>query len=366
MKEAFSDALSDSGAVPDTSIKTVTQCQQPKERGTAMPVETEAEAEVEVDTELEETPLFKRHSSTQRMEKRRYYRQHKRRIQALRKGTLKVRHTSAEKTAMRGMRRLLKKSGVRARLSRLHASIDDQNLPQTLLGEVAHPKAYIRAVIEAASMLDAQDAREFAKLFIDRDPAYSATQTGATALLFESWLAEGAQELFDRLLETITEAAEPTFLAIFEGKITKEEEKKVKEQFDAAEFETLLEAGAVDRQDGSVSDVTILEGKPKKKKKKEPQEPDVEPDATDADMPDYKEESHAPKSREDYEKVIEDGGVTPATMLFLYPKLEEEAKLNEADATIIFTDPNDVTWFIQGGNWQPNENSLNEKKWSAA
>ena len=209
------------------------------------------------ETAQQDEVAVRRRTSIQRKKTAKY---RKRRARFLKRRPLRhVRLTPSQKSAYRRMR----SAGVYKKIARLRASFD---APQTLTaGEIAHPMKFVEAILDWATLAEWDDGpREFAKMFLGRHPVYSTTDTGLAALQFEAWLGENADGMFKKLVETEVDADEPTFLAIFEGKLSEEDYKLLTEKVDFVSFDTLVSAGDLDEEDGTISDVTVLEGSPEK------------------------------------------------------------------------------------------------------
>jgi hypothetical protein len=253
-----------------------------------------------------------------------------------------------------------KGTGFYKKIAKLRSSMD---LPATITGSISHRPEYIDAVLEAASQFDKDeklDAREFARLFIEKDPAFSNTDTGMAAILFEAYIFEKAEEVVTQFLETQLEGPDTTFLAIFEGQIKDEALQKLATGVtDICTFETLVKAGDTNHEEGIVSDVTILECTPKRQKKSKAaaQEPE----------PTMRTEGLLPETTADYEAVIEEGGITDNAFMYLYPELWEAAQKGRHNGDILSArDNRGATWYCYEGVWLPDMGVLDEAKFKTA
>jgi len=272
--------------------------------------------------------MVKKRSQGDRLKARRYYKQNKRRIKAIRTGKIRVRLTMNQKKAVAARKR----TGQYNRIAKLYNSADQ--LPATVLGEIAHSKDYINTVLEvAAAFNDKPDAREFAKFFLDRDPVYSNTKAGLHALMFENWLADEADSIYGKLIETHVSPAEESFLAIFEGKLTDEERKLVNEKAEFIKAEMLLEAGAMIPDEGEVSDVTIIECFPVKGKHYEPKDDEASA-PIDAPKPEDKPTDEALTEGVRFEKTIR---ATDATLKALVSSNSDFKDIDPALASLAGT-----------------------------
>jgi hypothetical protein len=229
--------------------------------------------------------------------------------------------TAAQRRGYKQIARAMKRGGLAKKISRLRS---DVNLPDKLPVievETLHPRYYTNLIVaEAAASkgagVDADDVKEFVKFFMDKSPAYSQTDTGLAALQFESFLTERQMGVLDRLVETVVDRNESTFLAVFHGKITEEEMKQLRQAVsEFVEFDVLVKAGAKNYDDDRVSDLTVLECKPVKGFDfPNPFKQDKE----DEDQPRVNEDLH-PRTREDYQRVIDEGGLPVIHFQTLFP-----------------------------------------------
>lgn len=231
-----------------------------------------------------------------------------------------------------------------------------------------HAPGYVRAVMEvaaSASEADRDDARAFAQHFLNRKPAYSKTSAGNAALRLEAWLITNGGTLYKRFVETVLEQ-EPKFLAIFEGKLPAEELKKVRAEMEPyLDMDLLVEAGSVDYESGSVLEFTMFDctGKPPAKGAL-----DKAPNAGDSSAQPPKEfagdvrlESLLPSTKDEYDRVYEDGGVTrEAFAVVVGQDVLDEAVWS--DTGYRATDANGVEWVSEdaGYTWVPDVDKLDE------
>lgn len=263
----------------------------------------------------------------------------------LRGGRRPKRLSAKQKAAVRKR----KGTGFYKKIARLRSSLD---LPATITGSISHRPEYIDLILEVASGFkdEKQSAREFAKLFIEKDPAFSNTDTGLAAILFEAYLFEKSEEVVEQFLETQLEGSDTTFLAIFEGEIEDAPLEKLATGIDDfCTFETLVKAGDTNHEDGAVSDVTILECTPKRQKKSKAaaQEPE----------PKMRTEGLLPQTQADYEAVLEEGGITDNAFMYLYPNVWEAATGNNGDIRCA-TEPTGVKWYCNEGLWLPDTETV--------
>ncbi len=245
-----------------------------------------------------------------------------------------------------------KSSGFFKKIARLRSSLD---LPATITGSISHRSDFIDLVLEVASGFkeEPQSAREFATRFIEKDPAFSNTDTGLAAILFEAYLFEKGEDVVEQFVETQLEGSDTTFLAIFEGKLKDDVLQKLATNVsDICTLETLVLAGDTNHADGEVSDMTILEGTPKRQRKtKANTEPKPAPT-----------EGLLPQNAVDYEAVIAEGGISDNAFMYLYPHMWEAARKGRNNGDILSAkDARGATWYCNEGVWLPTLDPVEEK-----
>lgn len=240
-------------------------------------------------------------------------------------------------------------AGVFKKIGKLREAL---NLPSTT-ETLQHPRAFVTNILEWSA--DSKDPRDFAKVFLAKDPEYTATNTGLGALQFEAWMVENAKELFAKFLETEVDPGESTFLATFEGALTSDDYAKMGEDTSwFLEYETLISAGEVDKDTGEVADFTILECKVTEGAKLEkPTRVNIDPKADEKPANNRKNIPEGATDAADPE-----GPLTTAEMQRLYGLKEEEATL-EGDK-VLWRDPEtQITYTMMGDRWY-NEGTLTE------
>lgn len=201
-----------------------------------------------------------------------------------------------------------------------------EELPATMPSGSGHSPDYISAVLEQAAtdkgFLGVQtppegatpqsandlDMRAFAKHFLDKPALFSKTPQGLAAIQFEAWLISAQGSLYERLVEVVVENGKKDFLAIFEGKLNKEEtEALVGGVAGFTKVVALVCAGDHAPSTGEISDVTIFgctpvgDGKPAQDDQPDMTQPPPENESDDDDddpddgdpafMPDYDDDA---------------------------------------------------------------------------
>jgi hypothetical protein len=256
-------------------------------------------------------------------------------------------------------------------LERLLA-IDPATIPE---GTGKHATAYVGAIVEFAAQHAAtmgcgpddekrQDPRQFAKHFLSKRPEYSRTAAGRSASMMEAWIMEKSGYLFSRFVETVIEGRGNKFLAIFEGKLQPEEMRKLSVGIGGfMAFEMLIEAGT--SNGGEIFEFTILDCTAREVKKAE-QDPELQgsPRPVDSDR-DVRApsgmgrfESLLPLSREEYDSVYEEGGLTTA-VLEVVAGADIFDTIVERGGRRVVRDTNGVDWIEEDG-WRPDVDSLDE------
>lgn len=254
-------------------------------------------------------------------------------------------YSAAQRRGFKKIARAMKRGGMAKKISRLRS---DVNLPPSLPVievETLHPRYYTEMVLGEASEskkngADSEDVRDFVKFFMNKAPAYSQTDTGLAALQFESFLAERQMPVLDRLVETVVDRSDSTFLAVFQGKLTEDEMRRLKQAVEEfVEFDVLVEAGAKNYDDDRISDLTILECKPVKGF--DFPNPFVKDKDKEDAQPRVNEDLH-PRTRSEYQRVIDEGGLPLANFQILYPG----AKLSTPDRgpLVESRDPYGTAW----------------------
>jgi hypothetical protein len=247
--------------------------------------------------------------------------------------------TPAQKQAVKR----LKSTGFYGKMAALRQSLD---LPATLSeGQIGHRKEYIALILEVA-MSAKDDAREFAKLFLQKDPIYTNSDTGMSALLFESWLYETGGDLLMQFVETQVSDRLPTYLAIFQGKLTEDRQRELEQGVEkVCTFEVLVNGGDTNRADGIVSDVTIIECKPTARPK--PPEGTRKQDKTPEVSGPRIKESH-------YKQAKAEGGVRTTVLKSMIGEDRVENAVRNGSLVVAF-DENNVGWMLDLDTryWQP-------------
>lgn len=230
-----------------------------------------------------------------------------------------------------------------------------------------HAADFVRVVLEAASksdrnpLTDRVSAKEFAQLFLDRSAKYSTTKAGISALLFETWLYEHGGDFLGRFLETVLES-DSEYLAVFVDTFTEDEEKLLREKTEKfAAIEVVVRAGDRDYVKGLISDVTILKCKATQKRG-ENGEKDQTPTASTNPAP--KVESLLPKTRDEYGKVCEDGGLSTEALLLVFGRdFDADIRIDEG-GDFYREDANGVRWLTldNGLSWQPDLSSVSDPR----
>jgi len=239
----------------------------------------------------------------------------------------------------------------RERIAELSASA-------TLEAGSAHLPDFIAVLTEVAVAtpeVDRGDARAFAAQFTSRPADYSRSRAGLSAIQFEAWLIEHGGALYAQFVETVLDG-DSKFLAIFEGPLTQQDEDMLRSGVASfVRVKPLVEAGAVSYDLGEIMEFTMFDceavGKGRDVRPAELAKPG-ELSMTFAPTA----ESIAPSTREQYERVVAQGGVSKATAAFLFPSLDE-ARL--VDGRLQFIDGNGVAWeSADGARWTPDADTL--------
>lgn len=285
--------------------------------------------------------------------------------------------TAEQKRGDKARARAMRRGGMASRIAALAASHD---FPATLTGAVKHPRAYVDLVVEVAGYLTAEPniqatgPREFAQQFLRKSATETNTPTGLAAILFEAYLIQNEEALYSQLLETFVEPGDQTFLAIFEGPIPYDRLQRLVQSVRAfVETKVLVRHG--DRSDHEVSDLTILECRPRTEGMaalgqqtppggKDPAATNY-PRATKPDLHQRSEPSRAPigpfealrpQSEADYARVQAEGGISLELVERLYGRdLEITPEPTPDGGTLLFfEDGQGGTWYSKGGQtWTP-------------
>lgn len=254
-------------------------------------------------------------------------------------------------------------------LRRLYA-----RLPETALQCDRHDSDYVRLVLETAlskrlqpkaepDPKEAVPAKDFAAYFLERNPGYSTTKAGLSALLFESWLAMYGGELFGLFLETVL-TSDTEYLAIFTGPISDLDLQRISDKVEEfASFEVAVKAGDRDYTRGLISDVTMLSCKAaagantNAVKELEPQR--ASPQTGIA----QKIEGLLPQTRSAYQRVVDEGGLTSN----LVPLVFGADPFDDArfiGPRLVIVDPNGVEWSHtdESSTWLPDVQTFREQE----
>lgn len=244
-----------------------------------------------------------------------------------------------------------------------------------------HHPGYVGAILEFAAQhtratdgsgnpddakeVDRKDVRAFATHFINKRPEYSRSKNGIAATQMEGWLIKTSGHLFERFVETVLEKGNK-YLAIFEGKLNSEEVRKMRAGIAGfTTFERLIEAGEHNGEE--TFEFTILDctatGSAKDKKEPELQtdKPSGEKNG-DAKLPGVRQsmESLLPDSRDEYDAVCEQGGLSRAALCVVAGDDIFETQVS-VDEGVCVKDPNGITWISEEGQtWTPDVESLDE------
>lgn len=212
-----------------------------------------------------------------------------------------------------------------------------------------HSLTYVTWVLETAQLASGGvSAREFAKTFLERPFDFSTTKAGIAALKLEVWLARRGQALFRKFVETVVDKSD-TFLLVFEGELSETELDRMKLQTEefVQDYTPLVVAGQRNK-DNMVSDLTIFEVTAAKKLTKD--DLPEEPKASVTKMPEPRDDERKresglrPESREDYDQIIREGGLSTAAIpvVFGMARVMESTKVSTDG--LAFVDPNGVRW----------------------
>lgn len=263
-------------------------------------------------------------------------------------------------------------------LSEKFAWLDPDAIPEDVN---KHHPGYIGAILEFAAQhtratdgsgnpddskeVDRKDVRAFATHFINKRPEYSRSKNGIAASQMEGWLIKSSGHLFERFVETVLERGNK-YLAIFEGKLNSEEVRKMRAGIaEFTTFERLIEAG--DHNGEETFEFTVLDctatGSAKEKK-----EPELQTDkpsgekSDDVKLPGVKQsmESLLPDSRDEYDAVCEQGGLSRAALCVVAGDDIFETLVSVGEGECV-KDPNGITWVSEDGQtWVPDADSLDE------
>jgi len=256
--------------------------------------------------------------------------------------------------------------------------LDPDAIPED---ENKHHPGYVGAILEFAAQhthatdgsgnpddakeVDRKDVRAFATHFINKRPEYSRSKNGVAATQMEGWIIKSSGHLFERFVETVLEKGNK-YLAIFEGKINSEEVRKMRAGIAGfTTFEKLIEAGEHNGEE--TFEFTILDctatGSAKEQKDPELQtdKPSGE-NSGDVKLPGVKQsmESLLPDSRDEYDAVCEQGGLSRAALCVVAGDDIFETLVSVDDGACV-KDPNGITWVSEDERtWMPEVESLDE------
>lgn len=224
-------------------------------------------------------------------------------------------------------------------------------LPENVSGDVLkHNPSYIAAVTEAASDIsNTETARQFIAYFTQRSPLYSTTRAGGCAAVLEATMLEKFPALSVSFIETQVDPTETNFYAVFIGKLNESEFPELVKTMGGI-CALKVKVSADDVADGEKSDLTIVEGIPV--------EPAKEVPTATGDVQDY-----APKTQEDYLRVVQDGGVSEVVftqMVGADGGAYANAGPTHEDGLRSYRDQHGIIWWGDGQLWKPNTDSVNE------
>lgn len=257
--------------------------------------------------------------------------------------------------------------------------LDLDDLPED---ERKHHTSYVGAILEFATQhtratdgsgnpddqkeVDRRDPRAFAMHFLNKRPEYSRNANGVAAVQMESWIIQSSGHLFERFVETVLESGD-RFLTIFEGKLNSEEVRKMR--FGVSEFTSLkplIEAGEFNGEETfefTIFDCKATGTKPTAEPELRTTEPPIGDKRRDGvKLPGVRNsmESLLPSSREEYDAVYEQGGLS-RTALEVVAGDDIFETLVEVEGGQRVQDPNGVTWTSEdGATWTPDVDSLDE------
>lgn len=244
------------------------------------------------------------------------------------------------------------------------AALADGELPEDTGG--THTRDYIAAIMEVAAELkpeDRHDARAFATAFVNKDAAYSRTRAGIAAIQLEAWIIENGGTLYAQFVETVLDSGDSKFLAVFEGRLTDSDKDRLRSGTQAfVKIEPIAEAGAVNYDAAEVLEFSMFDCTAQGKLDK-----NVQPkDATQYeqhgrfDTPTFAHESVLPKTRDEYDRVYESGGVGQAAAIYLFGEKRVRGA-SVFEGSLSFLDDNGTRWLSEtGATWLPDVDSIPE------
>jgi hypothetical protein len=266
-------------------------------------------------------------------------------------------------------------------LSEKLSQLDPDDLPED---QHKHHPGFVGAILEFAAShqrpsdgsgaspddkkeVDRADVRAFATHFINKRPEYSRTKNGVAAAQMEGWLIKSSGHLFERFVETVLEKGNK-YIAIFEGKLNKEEVRRFRAGIAGfTTFEHLIEAGEHNGEE--TFEFTILDCTATGQAAAKAKEPELKRgDANDgekngdAKLPGVKQsmESLLPTSRDEYDAVCEQGGLSGAALCVVAGDDIFETQVDIADGSRV-QDPNGVVWLSEDGQtWVPDAETVEE------
>lgn len=265
-------------------------------------------------------------------------------------------------------------------LAERFAQLDLDDLPEE---EHKHHRGYVGAILEFAAQhsqghgscgMDPDhdpeshnDPRAFAQHFLSKRAEYSRSKNGLAASMFEAWLLESSGYLFSKFVETVLEKGNK-FVAIFDSKLNKEELRRMRSgTAPFMQFETLIEAGEHNGEE--IFEFTMFDCTASATPKKDA-DPNVQstPNAVDGREGDVKLpgtngtrfESLLPSTREQYDAVYEEGGLTREALNVVLGDDSIET-LVEGPHGCRVVDANGVAWTSESGElWLPDVDSIDE------
>lgn len=249
------------------------------------------------------------------------------------------------------------------RLLALFDSVEDEIATDP--ARVRH--AFTRLVIEAAGEIkDEESARAFAKHFADKGAPYTNSRNGLAAVLLESWLIVHGGMLRQQFVETVLDANGRSFVATFLGKISPEEEDRMRTETRAfvGTWDALVREGDRDYTNGRVSDLTVYDCSAEKGGSStgnvKPTTARLQHGTTPLTGPapdpsaSAPRESLLPRTRTEYERVIAEGGVNGPALCLLFER-DAFSDVRVDGGVYVVSDPNGVEWVSSdnASSWIP-------------
>jgi hypothetical protein len=250
------------------------------------------------------------------------------------------------------------------RLGERLAELAASDLPEDTSGK--HTRGYIAAIMEVAADAkpeDRSDARKFAQAFVSKDAAYSRTRAGIAAVQLEAWIIEHGGTLYAQFVETVLDSGDNKFLAIFEGRLTDSDKDRLRSGTSSfVKLEPIAEAGLVNYEMGDVLEFSMFDctAQGKLDKNVQPKDATQYDQLGSFDTPSFAHESVLPKTRDDYDRVYESGGITQAAATFLFGARVRGAVMEAGQ--LAFLDDNGTRWVSESGaKWIPDVDSIVER-----